>query len=277
MFLTTSSLWKKPDAIKYFRRQSNGDKGPFESITSVEFFSQKSDASLFVFGNHSKKRPHNIVFGRMFDYHLLDMLELGITNFKSILIFSAQKLPMLGSKPCFTVVGAEFSTNPVYEMAANLFVDFFRGHIVDTICLAGLDHVISLSVGADGALLFRHYSIHMKKSGGRVPRVELEEVGPSIDFVIRRHQFGEESLRKESLRKPKELNPKKKKNISTTIMRDTVANIHLPRQNIEQIEKNAVKPKALKRPTKKRKREDVDQVSAELSTEVRPEKKSRND
>jgi len=60
-------------------------------------------------------------------------------------------------------------------------------------------------------------------------------------------------------------------------MRDTVANIHLPRQNIEQIEKNAVKPKALKRPTKKRKREDVDQVSAELSTEVRPEKKSRND
>jgi len=36
-------------------------------------------------------------------------------------------------------------------------------------------------------------------------------------------------------------------------MRDTVANIHLPRQNIEQIEKNAVKPKALKRPTKKEK------------------------
>jgi len=31
--------------------------------------------------------------------------------------------------------------------------------------------------------------------------------------------------------------------------------VHVPKQNVEQIEKRAVKPKALKRPAKKRKRE----------------------
>lgn len=44
----------------------------------------KYDCSLFVVGLHSKKKPHNIVFGRLHDGELLDMFEMGIKNYKPL-------------------------------------------------------------------------------------------------------------------------------------------------------------------------------------------------
>lgn len=45
--------------------------------------------------------------------------------------------------------------------------------------------------------------IHLKKSGTKIPRVELEEVGPSINLVMRRNKIATESLFKEARKIPK--------------------------------------------------------------------------
>jgi hypothetical protein len=45
---------------------------------ALEFLCQKNECGLFAVASHSKKRPHNLVLGRMFDYHLYDVLELGV-------------------------------------------------------------------------------------------------------------------------------------------------------------------------------------------------------
>jgi len=240
---------KKPESLKYNKKKSNSLHGPFEDVSSIEFFSTKSDASLFAYGSHSKKRPHNLVLGRLFDHHVMDMIEVGITNYKPRIDFKASKSPMLGSKPCFTIIGPLFQTETNYSIAANLIVDFFRGKIVDNINLKGLENVISLSVGPDGAILFRHYAIHMKKSESRVPRVELEEIGPSIDLVIRRHQYGADALRQLSLQKPKIMIPKKHKNVTTNAFHDKVGTVHVHRQKIDTIHENVKKPRALRKRT----------------------------
>lgn len=46
------------------RMQKKNAIVPFQDPSSFEFFSSKADASLFVFGSHSKKRPNNLVLVR---------------------------------------------------------------------------------------------------------------------------------------------------------------------------------------------------------------------
>ena len=38
------------------------------------------------------------------------------------------------------------------------------------------------------------YRIVLKKFGTRIPRVELEEIGPRIDWVLRRSQLASDDL-----------------------------------------------------------------------------------
>lgn len=57
---------------------------PFEDQSSIEFFSSKNDCSLLAYGSHQKKRPNNLILGRFFDHQLLDLIELGVENFKAI-------------------------------------------------------------------------------------------------------------------------------------------------------------------------------------------------
>ena len=44
--------------------------------------------------------------------------------------------------------------------------------------------------------------IHLKKSGMRVPRVELEEVGPSADLVLRRSKIASDDLYRRAKKQP---------------------------------------------------------------------------
>lgn len=54
------------------------DVDPSRGLQSLEFFSNKNDASLFVVGMHSKKRPNDLVWVRCFDGQVLDMVEMGL-------------------------------------------------------------------------------------------------------------------------------------------------------------------------------------------------------
>ncbi|XP_027896948.1 ribosome production factor 2 homolog isoform X2 [Xiphophorus couchianus] len=212
---------------------------PFEDSTSLEFFSKKSDCSLFLFGSHNKKRPHNFIFGRMFDFHVLDMFELGIEKFISLSQIKTSKFPE-GTKPMLIFAGEVFDTDNEYKRLKSLLIDFFRGPTVPAVRLAGLEHVLHFTA-LEGKIYMRSYRCLLKKSGCRTPRIELEEIGPSFDFVMRRTHLASDDLYKLAHRQPKALKPKKKKNISHDVFGTSFGRVHMQKQDLSKLKTRKMK------------------------------------
>ena len=72
---------KRPHAISFSKKNV---VRPFEDATSLEFWAHKNDASMFVLGQSTKKRPNGLTIVRMFGGRLLDMCELGVDQFVSM-------------------------------------------------------------------------------------------------------------------------------------------------------------------------------------------------
>lgn len=171
---------------------------PFEDATSLEFFSEKNDASLLVFGSSSKKRPHGLTLVRTFGHRVLDMLELGLDpdSFRRLAQFRGKK-PAVGLRPMLVFAGPAFeSTVPdEFTMAKSMLTDFFageRGPGSDKVDVEGLQYVVVVSADeaeaqaatatatglGDGSVSkptihLRSYLIQTKRSGQRLPRVEV--------------------------------------------------------------------------------------------------------
>jgi ribosome production factor 2 len=81
--------------------------------------------------------------------------------------------------------------------------------VVENLNLAGVDRAYVCTALSPTKVFFTHCALRLKKSGTVVPRMELVEVGPPMDMVIRRHRPPNESVRKEAMRTSKD-KPKKK-------------------------------------------------------------------
>ncbi|EKG21806.1 hypothetical protein MPH_00725 [Macrophomina phaseolina MS6] len=240
-----------------------------------------------VFGHHSKKRPHSLTFMRFFQWKVLDMLELYIDpeTFRQLSQFKNKKAAV-GLRPMMSFSGTPFES-PVpnaYTQAKSYFTDFFRGQEAQSVDVEGLQFMIHFSAKdeAEGqpkpTIHMRVYLIKTKKSGQKLPRVEVEEMGPRIDFRVGRVKEADESMMKEALKKPKQLEvcfpllkshhfhtganypqPKTKKNVETDIMGDKVGRIHVGKQDLNQLQTR--KMKGLKRS-----KDEFEEASAEDDT-----------
>lgn len=221
---------------------------PFEDFSSLERHSKKQEASLFVYGSHSKKRKHNLIFTRMFNYQMLDMVELGVVGetFKtSAEIGNGSYTP--GTRPAIIFHGEPFDNDEDFKRIKSLLLDTL--HLDDTpvINLRGVDRVIVVTATEQKNILFRQYRVKRLKSGQKCPHISLLEIGPHIDFTFRRRIAGSEELQILSRQREKQAN-KTKKNIGKNERGERVGQIHMHRQNLGKIVKlTSKKPKALRK------------------------------
>ncbi|ODQ67421.1 Brix-domain-containing protein [Nadsonia fulvescens var. elongata DSM 6958] len=235
---------KKPDAKRF---QKKNDIRPFEDPASLEFFAEKNDSSLLVLGSHNKKRPNNLTFVRTFSFKIYDMIELSLTNYKLLQDFKKTTFAV-GLKPMFVFNGPIFDSHPTYQHVKSLFLDFFRGEVTDLQDLAGLQHIISISAAEATEdeqklpeVYFRTYLLKTYKSGQKIPRVELEEIGPRFDFKVGRVQSADPDMVKEAMKKPRALEAKAHKNVSMDIMGDKIGRVHLGKQDLGKLQTRKMK------------------------------------
>lgn len=241
-----------PLAKKFTKKN---DIHPFDDASSLEFFSEKNDASILVFGSSSKKRPHTLTFVRTFQYKVLDMLELYLDpeSFRALTQFKNKKCAV-GIKPMLLFSGTPFES-PVtneYTLAKSYFIDFFKGEPADKVDVEGLQYIVCLSARdtvddeeTKPKIHLRVYLIKTKRSGQKLPRVEVEEMGPRMDFRVGRIKEADEAMAKEAMRRAKNTLERPKKNISTDIVGDKMGRIHLGKQDLKELQTR--KMKGLKR------------------------------
>ncbi|KAJ2933143.1 hypothetical protein H1R20_g3944, partial [Candolleomyces eurysporus] len=150
---------KRPHAIGFNKKNpihpfdpSTPGSSSSSSVSSLEFWSAKNDASMFVVGQTTKKRPNGMTFVRMFNGRVLDMIEVGVEGYKAMSEFKTPKSTP-GNKPLLHFASDLFDTHPRFIHLKSMLLDFFNGEEVDSISLLGLEHVISISVGPTPASL----------------------------------------------------------------------------------------------------------------------------
>ena len=140
------------------------------------------------------------------------MIELYLDpeTFRTLKQFKTPK-PAVGLKPLMVFSGSAFDS-PVetkYTLFKSVMTDFFRGQETSTIDVEGLQYLVSVSVGEEGEgeqgpkVHLRLYLIKTKRSGQKLPRVEVQEMGPRMDFRIGRVKEADEDMMKMALKRGK--------------------------------------------------------------------------
>jgi len=246
ILLRNFHLLKSPYSTMYQRK--NLDIYPFDNTSKLEWYCQKSDCSLFAYVTHSKKRPNNLILARLHNHIIMDMFEfeLNTQTFRSLNDFKCAKFAP-GNKPCLIFHGELFDNEPEYKRLKCFFLDFFRGEInMKEIDLNGLEHVITFTIDTQTKLLsIRVYHIEFKKSGHRIPRIELNEIGPHLDLILRRTKLASDDFYKKTLKQPAAIKEKKVKNVITNELGTKMGRIHMEKQDFNQLQTR--KMKGLKR------------------------------
>ncbi len=247
--------------------KKNENIHPFENVESLEFLALKNECGLVVFGTSSKKRPNAITLMRIFDGRQLDMIELLLLPAPEE---SEQAKLQVGveMKPMILFAGSMWDDNSaseqsqIYGTLKSLFLDIFSGEEIHTIDVEGLQYLLMIAAGEPEAgqnpvIHMRWYKVKTRKSGQKLPRVDLDEIGPKFDFSVGRFKDAEASVMKEALKRGKRPDEARtKKNIETDFIGDKIGRVHLGRQDLGTLQTR--KMKGLKRSAVDAEADDMD-------------------
>lgn len=220
------------DSSRLFLRKSH-DIMPFEDIGPLEQMTNKQDCSLFALGTHQKKRPDNLIMGRTFAGHLLDMFEFGVSNYTPIQSFKQSEVNS-DLKPIIVFQGEHFEFSDKHRRLKNFLLDFFKQTDYQETNIAEMKRILLFTSTSESTILCRHYEVNRGKKVNETDlknkSFKFEEIGPHFDLTIRRDKIAAPDLWKSSCKHPKLMSSESKrlkKNVYTDEFGQKLGKVYL--------------------------------------------------
>jgi ribosome production factor 2 len=239
--------------------KKNDNIRPFENVESIEFLANKNECGIVVFGSSNKKRPNCLTLVRLYNAKVMEMCELlllpqpGGEN-----IPRANELKMqiaVGLRPMILFAGSQWedTTSGTFAMIKSIILDMFKGEETDKVDVEGLQYLMMVGAeepaaeGLTPVVHLRWYKIRTRRSGHKLPRVELDEIGPKFDFKVGRVREADPNVMKEAMKQGKRPNeePRTKKNIGMDTIGNKIGRVHVGKQELGNLQTR--KMKGLKR------------------------------
>lgn len=286
--LKTFHSLTKPHSILFHKKNEN--IRPWENTESIEFLANKNDCGIVAFGSSNKKRPNCLTLVRIFDSKVLDMCELMLLpSPDGDAIPAMNNLTMhvaIGLRPMLLFAGSpwEDPTSTTHIMLKSMFVDMFKGEESDKIDVEGLQYILMVGAeepkdGLSPVIHLRWYKIKTKRSGHKLPRVELEDIGPKFDFKVGRVREAPRDALKEAMKQAKRPNEdmKTKKNIGMDTIGDKIGRVHLGKQDLAGLQTRKMKGLKRRAGVESDEDEDTEMMDVDEISEDEARKKPRTD
>lgn len=254
-------------------QKKNDNIHPFESTEALEFLANKNECGIVVFGSSNKKRPNRVTLARVFNAKVMELCELllllpELPSSQSTTGAATNMEVGIGLRPMILFAGSAWAdtTLETYAMLKSIFLDMFKGEETDRIDVEGLQYLMMIAADEPVDTLspiihIRWYKVRTRRSGQKLPRVELDETGPKFDFKVGRVRQADPNVMKEALKQGRRPNdePKTKKNIGMDSIGDKVGRVHLGKQDLSKLQTR--KMKGLKRALSRDPDSDMDMGS----------------
>lgn len=285
--LKTFHALTKPHSVLFHKKNENIH--PFESAENLEFLANKNDCGIVVFGSSNKKRPNCITLLRIFDSKLLDMCELMLLPSPD-----GEQIPSMNNltmnvgvemRPMIVFAGSAFDdpTSTSHVMLKSMFLDLFKGEETSWLDVEGLQYILMIAAdeptqGLAPVVRLRWYKLRTKRSGHKLPRVELDEIGPKFDFKVGRLREASRESVKEAMKQGKRPNEnaKTKKNVDMDSIGDKVGRVHLGKQDLSGLQTRKMKGLKRRAGVDSDEEEDAEMMDADDVTEDDGRKKQKN-
>lgn len=135
-----------------------------------------------MFGNSQKKRPQDIILGRIFNSKVIDLVEFGATEHQAIGLVKSFEYH---TKPVLIFQGDHFDYNDSLKKVKNIFIDFFSSQHYQEINILEMNRVIVFSATSETSIRMEQYEVpSISEALAYTDELKPNKIGPCMTLAL---------------------------------------------------------------------------------------------